>query len=125
MEEKVRVYHVDQERAQTAQTKGMLRDEVISAPDSWVGMVSTEPDFTSGWHHHGGYDTYVYVISGQIKMEFGKAGKESCVAKVGEVLHIPKNTIHRESNPGDDKQLLFAVRVGQGAPVTNVDGPEK
>jgi uncharacterized RmlC-like cupin family protein len=125
MEGKVHVYHVDQGKPQTAQTPGMLREEVISTPNSWVGLVSAEPDFTSGWHHHGGYDTYVYVISGQIKMEFGKYGKDSCVAKIGEVLHIPKNTIHRESNPGNDKQLLFAVRVGQGDPVTNVDGPEE
>ena len=125
MEGKVRVYHVGEGKEQTAQTQGMLREELVSTPDSWVGMVSTEPGFTSGWHHHGAYDTYVYVISGRIKMEFGKDGKDSCIGKAGEVLHIPKNTVHRESNPGDDKQLLFVVRVGQGAPVTNVEGPKQ
>lgn len=125
MEGKVSVYHVGEGKEQTAQTQGMLREELISTPDSWVGMVSTEPSFTSGWHHHGAYDTYVYVVSGRIKMEFGKDGKDSCIAKAGEVLHIPKNTIHRESNPGDDKQLLFVVRVGQGAPVINVERPGK
>ena len=125
MEGKVSVYHVGEGKEQTAQTQGMLREELISTPNSWVGMVSTEPGFTSGWHHHSAYDTYVYVISGRIKMEFGKNGKDSCIANAGGVLHIPKNTIHRESNPGDDKQLLFVVRVGQGTPVTNVEGPEK
>lgn len=57
-------------------------------------------------------------------MEFGKDGKESCLTKAGEVLHVPKNTIHRESNRGDDKHLLIAARIGQGAAVTNVDSPE-
>jgi uncharacterized RmlC-like cupin family protein len=78
MEEKVHVYHVGEGKEQTAQTQGMLREELISTPDSWVGMVSTEPDFTSEWHHHGAYDTYVYVVTGQIKMEFGKYGILKC-----------------------------------------------
>jgi uncharacterized RmlC-like cupin family protein len=87
-------------------------------------MVKTKPKFTSGWHHHGEYDTYVYVIDGELKLEFGEDGKESCIAKTGEVTFIPKNTIHRESNPSTDKQVLFGVRVGKGAPVFNVDGPK-
>jgi uncharacterized RmlC-like cupin family protein len=97
---------------------------LVSTPNAWVGMVKTKPKFTSGWHHHGEYDTYVYVIDGELKLEFGEDGKESCIAKTGEVTFIPKNTIHRESNPSTDKQVLFGVRVGKGAPVFNVDGPK-
>jgi len=103
----------------------MQREELISNPDAWVGLVTTEPRFVSGWHHHGGFDTYVYVISGEIKMEFGKDGKDHCVAKSGEVLFIPKGTVHRESNPGEEEQLLFGVRVGKGTPVFNVNEPEE
>lgn len=124
MQGRVRVFHIGEgKKTETNQTTGMHREELVTTSDAWVGMVSTDPHFTSGWHHHGEYDTYVYVISGQIKMEFGEDGKESCVAKAGEVLHVPKNTIHRESNPSDEKQLLFGVRVGKGIPVTNVEGP--
>ena len=47
MEGKVRVYHAGEGKTQTAQTPGMLREEFIATPDSWVGLVSTEPNFTS------------------------------------------------------------------------------
>jgi uncharacterized RmlC-like cupin family protein len=122
-DKKVKVFRPGEGSTQTTQTVGMQREELVSTPDAWVGMVQTEPGFTSGWHHHGDYDTYVYVISGEIKLDFGEAGKESCVAKAGEVAFIPKDTVHRESNPSTEKQFLFGVRVGQGAPVFNVEGP--
>jgi quercetin dioxygenase-like cupin family protein len=80
-------------------------------------------DGKSNWHHHGEYDTYVYTISGKVKLEFGEAGDESCVANAGEVAFIPKNTVHRESNPAKEEQVVFVVRVGKGAPVFNVEGP--
>jgi uncharacterized RmlC-like cupin family protein len=120
---KVRVFRPGEGSKNTAQTMGMQREELVSTPDAWVGMVETEPRYTSGWHHHGEYDTYVYVISGELKFDFGETGKESIVAKAGEIAMIPKNTVHRESNPSEQKQVLFGVRVGQGAPVFNVDGP--
>jgi len=120
---KVKVFRSGGGSTKTAQTVGMQREELVSTQNAWVGMVQTEPGFTSGWHHHGDYDTYVYVISGELKLDFGEAGKESCVAKAGEVAFIPSDTVHRESNPSTEKQVLFGVRVGQGAPVFNVDSP--
>ena len=120
---KVKVFRSGGGSTKTAQTVGMQREELVSTHNAWVGMVQTEPGFTSGWHHHGDYDTYVYVISGELKLDFGEAGKESCVAKAGEVVFIPSDTVHRESNPSTEKQVLFGVRVGQGAPVFNVDSP--
>lgn len=124
MNKKILVYRQGEGSLKTAQTEGMLREELVATPDAWVGMVSTESGFVSGWHHHGDFETFIYVISGEIKMEFGKDGKEHCIAKPGEVLHVPKETVHRESNPSSEKQLLFGVRVGRGAPVFNVDSPE-
>lgn len=124
-DKKVSVFHPGEGSTQTAQTTGMQREELVSTPNAWVGMVETKSTFTSGWHHHGDYDTYVYVISGKLHFDFGEAGKESCDAKPGEVAFIPKDTIHRESNPSNEEQTLFVVRVGQGAPVFNVDGPKE
>jgi len=124
MKKKILVYRQAEGSVKTVQTEGMLRKELVTTPDAWVGMVSTESGFVSGWHHHGDFETFIYVISGEIKMEFGKDGKEHCIAKPGEVLYVPKETVHRESNPRSEKQLLFVVRVGKGAPVFNVDSPE-
>lgn len=125
-EERVRVYQ-PKGRASLGitQTPGMDREELISMPGSWVGMVRTKPGLVSSWHHHGDYDTYVYVISGRIRIEFGSGGGDACEAGPGEVLHVPKHIIHRELNPASEEQVLFAVRVGTGAPVLNVDGPSR
>jgi uncharacterized RmlC-like cupin family protein len=122
-ENRVKVFRQGEGSAKTIQTAGIQREELVSTPDAWVGMVHTKPEFTSGWHHHGDYDTFVYVIAGEVKLESGEAGQETCLAKAGEIGLIPKNTVHRESNPGSQEGVLFVVRVGQGAPVFNVDHP--
>ena len=122
-EHRVKVYRPGQGTADTVQTSGMEREELIASERAWVGVVRTAPGFASGWHHHGDFDTYVYVISGKIRLEFGDGGEEECTAGPGDVLHVPSDTVHRESNPTEEQQMGFVVRVGQGAPVTNVDGP--
>ncbi len=123
-DKKVEVFHPGLGSPQTSQTSGMQREELVSTANAWAGMVRTKPGFTSGWHHHGDYDTYVYVLSGEIRLDFGNAGQESRTAKAGEVAYIPKDTVHRESNPSPEEQVGFIVRVGQGAPVFNVENPQ-
>lgn len=123
MKKKILVFRQGEGSLKTAQTEGMLREELVAIPNAWAGMVSTESGFVSGWHHHGDFETFIYVVSGEIKMEFGKEGEETCLAKPGEVLYVPKETVHRESNPSREEQLLFVVRAGEGDPVFNVDKP--
>jgi uncharacterized RmlC-like cupin family protein len=116
-----------QERAQmaTVQTSGMHREEFVSTPESWVGTVRTEPGAASGWHHHGDYDTFIYMISGSMRVEFGADGKEISEAGPGDVVHVPNHIVHREVTPGLEGVVGFIVRVGTGAPVINVDGPDR
>ena len=113
----------DQRTRQTAQTPGMLREEVVATPDTWVGVAHTVPGIVSGWHHHGDYETFIFVQQGQIHMEFGAGGQEYCEGKAGDFLRVPRGAVHRESNPGDEEQVVVLVRVGSGQPVFNVDGP--
>ena len=77
----------------------------------------------SGWHHHGDYDTSIYVVSGGLRMECGPGGTVVVEAGPGDFLHVPKGAIHRESNPQDTDGQAVVVRAGQGPPVFNVDGP--
>lgn len=108
----------------TTQTAGMHREELVSRPDSWVGIVRTAAGSVSGWHHHGEYNSYIYVVSGQARLEFGPAGRESVEGRAGDVVFIPKGVVHRESAVGPDEAVIFLVRVGSGEPVVNVEGPE-
>lgn len=84
----------------------------------------TEPSVFSGWHHHGEYDTYVYVVSGRVRLEFGPGGRTHADAGPGDFIHISKRAIHREGNPDPTEAEAVLMRVGRGVPLVNVDGPE-
>ncbi|HEY7582016.1 MAG TPA: cupin domain-containing protein [Acidimicrobiia bacterium] len=104
-------------------TSGMVREEAFSTEGIWAGLVRTSPLRPSGWHHHGDYDTYVYVISGRLLFEFGPDGADVVEAGPGDFVHVPKNVVHRESNPSSEPGIVSLVRSGKGPPVINVHGP--
>ena len=107
----------------TTQTAGMHREQAFADGGTWVGVVHTSAGATSGWHHHGDYDTYVYISSGKQLVEFGPDGQQSLEASSGDVIHVGRHIIHRESNPSTEEAETFVVRVGSGPLVINVDGP--
>jgi uncharacterized RmlC-like cupin family protein len=102
---------------------GMVRERAIEVDGLWAGLVRTEPGMTSGWHHHGDYDTSIYVARGTLRMESGPGGAKVIEAVAGDFLHIPKGSVHREGNRGGEESHLVVVRAGRGAPTVNVDGP--
>jgi uncharacterized RmlC-like cupin family protein len=105
-------------------TTGMVREAAVADEGVWAGVVKTAPNRPSGWHHHGDTDTYFYVHSGEIRMEFGPNGKDAIQAKPGDFVHVRPNVVHREVNPADEPGAVILVRVGSGPPVVNVEGPE-
>lgn len=107
-----------------AQTPGIQRAQAIADEHTWVGAVRTDPGKFSGWHHHGEYDTYVYLISGRVRLEFGPGGREHAEAGAEDFIHIPRRVVHREGNPDRTEAHAVLVRVGSGQPLVNVDGPE-
>lgn len=104
-------------------TPGVVREEAIAVEGLWGGIARTEAGMTSAWHHHGDYDTTVFVVSGVMRMESGPGGTAAVEAGPGDFVFVPKGAIHRESNPGDTESQVVVVRAGTGPPVTNVDGP--
>ena len=114
----------EHERAPGVQTAGMIREEAVATDRMWAGLVRTEPHMASSWHHHGDYETAIYVVTGRLRMEFGPGGRDEQEAGPGDFIHIPRGVVHRESNPLGEEATLIAVRAGTGEPVVNVDGPE-
>jgi uncharacterized RmlC-like cupin family protein len=104
-------------------TPGMTREQAISVEGMWAGLVRTDAQMTTGWHHHADYDTSIYVVHGSLRMESGPGGSSVIEAGPGDFLHVPKGAIHREGNPGDVESHLVVVRAGTGPTVVNVDGP--
>jgi uncharacterized RmlC-like cupin family protein len=102
----------------------MIREEDVATEAMWAGLVRTAPGMLSGWHHHGDFESVIFVASGALRMEFGPGGAESLEAKPGDFLYVAPGAIHRESNPSAQESHIIAVRAGSGVPVFNVDGPE-
>lgn len=121
---RIEVVKTDERREPAKQTSGMIREEAFAGDNAWAGYVRTEPNRPSGWHHHGKNDTYVYVLEGSLRMEFGKDGSDVVEAGPGDFLRVPPGVVHRESNPSSEEGQLIVVRYGGGPPTVNVDGPE-
>ena len=113
------------ERTEGAATPGMIREEAVATEGLWAGFVRTAAGMVSGWHHHGGYETAIYVISGTVQMEFGPAGTETLEGRPGDFLYVAPGAVHRESNPTGHESHIIVVRSGSGPPVVNVDAPEE
>lgn len=111
------------ERVVADPVPGMIRERAVADDGLWAGMVRTEPRSSTGWHHHGDYDTCAYVVSGRLQMESGAGGAEVVVAEPGDFVFVPKGAIHREGNPSDGDGEVVVVRVGTGQVVFEVDGP--
>jgi uncharacterized RmlC-like cupin family protein len=111
------------ERVEADPTPGMTRERAIEVDGLWAGLVRTEAGATSGWHHHGDYETSIYVAAGTLRMESGRGGSDVIHAGAGDFVHVPKGAIHRETNDGDGESRLVVVRAGHGVPTINVDGP--
>ena len=112
------------ELAEADGTPGMVRAQAFSGDGIWTGTVRVAPGTVSGWHHHGDYDTYAYIVEGVARFEFGPDGGDEVEGGPGDFVNIPAHTVHRETNPGATESTVVLFLMGTGAPVFNVDGPE-
>ena len=120
------VHHIPPgERVAGHPDPGMAREQAVSTDGMWAGFVRTTPGMTSAWHHHGEYESTIYVVSGTIRMEFGHGGADVIEGGPGDFFYVPPGAIHREGNPTDEETHLIVVRAGSssGPAVINVDGP--
>jgi uncharacterized RmlC-like cupin family protein len=108
-------------------TPGFERRDHLDADGRWVGWsgwIRNDAGDVSGWHHHAANDTYVYVVRGSVKIEFGPGGAEHIEARAGDFFLVPSQTIHRETTGADEDLEAFLLRVGGEPEHVNVDGPE-
>ncbi|MGH7541788.1 MAG: cupin domain-containing protein [Gemmatimonadota bacterium] len=106
-------------------TAGMTREEAVATDGMWGGFVTTEAGMVSGWHHHGAYESTIYVLTGALRMEYGPGGRDSFDAGPGDFVYVGKGIVHRESDPSPEPATIVVVRAGEGEPVVNVDGPDE
>ena len=102
----------------------IVRQELLTSEGSRAESVHTAPGTASPWHHHGDYDTYIYGVDGQIRVEYGPGGKQAVEVTSDSMGFVPKHVVHREVTSGEHGGHVFLVRVGTGQPVFNVEGPD-
>ena len=84
-----------------------------------------DPGVVSGWHHHGDYGIYGYVVSGSARFENGPGGRDAISVDPGDFFQVPARTVHRDVNPSETEgQEVILFLRGSGPMVVNVDGPE-
>ena len=121
--ERTRLVRASERRRETAQTPGMEREEAVRTDRLWAGMAKTAAQTFSGWHHHGAYESVIYVMRGRLRLEFGSGGRDVLDAGAGDTLYVAPGEVHREGNPGDEPSEILVVRSGEGEIVSNVPGP--
>lgn len=120
----VRVVRASERGTPTVVTPGMERQEAHVGDGVWIGTVQTEPGVATGWHHHNDYQSFVFVLKGKARMEFGPGGRDVAVCLPGDLIEVPRRVIHREITEGDEPVEAVLFRVGTGEVTTNTDGPE-
>jgi uncharacterized RmlC-like cupin family protein len=111
------------DRSEGQMTTGMRREQAVNTDRSWAGHVTTEAGMVSGWHHHGDFESHIYVVSGGLRLESGPGGQDVIDAQPGDFIFVPPRTVHREGNPTSAEATVIVVRAGSGEAVFNVDGP--
>ena len=99
----VQVVHGTQPASTTTQTRGMERrpgidSNTTGAKKIWLGHVTCAPNTMGPPHHHGEAETAAYVLSGHIRVCFGKDFKEYVDAEPGDFIFVPAYLPHIEGN---------------------------
>jgi len=63
-----------------------------------MNMVVIPPGGKAKPHFHNGYETAVYIVSGQVETRYGIGLKQSVINKAGDFLYIPANVPHQPVN---------------------------
>jgi uncharacterized RmlC-like cupin family protein len=107
-------------------TPGISRSKAFEGSGVLVARTRVAPGVVSGWHHHGSRTVYGYLVSGRLRFDYGRGGKDSLEVRPGEHFRIYPRVIHRDVNPSPTEEVVIVnVFVGDGPSLINVAGPAR
>ena len=112
-------------RAATGLPAGSIGEEAFADPGAWVGFIELPPGATSGWHHHGEWDSYACVLRGVLRWEHGPGGREAIEVGAGDTGRMPARVVHRDVSAGGEDLAMILFRAGSGPLTIDVDGPDE
>src|SRR2546428_13792219 len=80
-------------------TPGVVREKAFESSNALVSRTRLERGAISGWHHHGTHELYGFLVSGQLRLEYGPKGADAAVLGSGDFFHVPPGLVHRDVNP--------------------------
>jgi len=111
--------------AEAPGSPGITRHPAFRGEGFVVVRSRVDPGVVSGWHHHGDYDIYGYMVSGSARFENGPGGTDAISVGPGDFFHVPARTVHRDVNPsGSEGQEVVLFLRGSGPMVVNVERPD-
>lgn len=107
-----------------ASTPGILRHTAFETPGVLVSQSRIGRGVISGWHHHPKRTLYGYLVSGQLRFDYGPRGTRAIQLSAGDYFRIPPGLVHRDVNPSaEEEAVVVAVLVGEGPATENTSGP--
>ena len=110
--------------AEAPGSPGIIRHLAVRGDEFSIVRSRVDAGVRSGWHHHGDYDVYGYLVSGAIQFEAGPGGRDAVSVGPGDFFHVPARTVHRDVNPSTTEgQVVILFLRGHGPMVVNAEGP--
>ena len=104
-------------------TSGIVREKAFESDTVLVSRTRLDRGAVSGWHHHGTRELYGFLVSGQLRLEYGPKGTEVATISPGDFFHVPPGLVHRDVNPDRGHGVVvLSILVGSGVSVVNVEG---
>jgi uncharacterized RmlC-like cupin family protein len=109
----VQLIRRDERTTATGLPVGSAGEEAFADPAAWVGFLRLPPGASSGWHHHGEWDSYACVQRGVLRWEFGPGGGAAIEVGPGDTGRMPRGVVHRDVSAGDEELEMILFRAGE------------
>jgi quercetin dioxygenase-like cupin family protein len=86
---------------------GIIRHIAFKGEGFQIIRARSNPGVISGWHHHGDYDVFGYVVSGTGRFESDPSGGDAINVSPGDFFHVPPHTIHA-INPSPNEEMSLS-----------------
>src|SRR2546426_9671499 len=95
-------------------TPGVVREKAFESSNALVSRTRLERGAVSGWHHHGTHELYGFLVSGQLRLEYGPKGADAAGVGPGGFFHLPPRLVHRDVKPDPAHELVLVNILVRG-----------
>src|SRR3989442_12322390 len=88
-------------------TPGIFREKAFESSNVLVSRTRLDRGAVSGWHHHGTHELYGFLVSGQLRLEYGPKGADAAGGGPGDFFPVPPGPRARDGNPAPARALVI------------------